>query len=90
MSTLLTCVCGASYNIKDGHAGGAIFGLLGLLAASLHMHRERMIVRDRRLPMVLLVWAVYALINGALSPRVDNLAHAGGFVAGTAARRKGQ
>lgn len=68
-------------------ASGAVFGLLGLLAASLHMHRERMVVRDRRLPMVLLVWAVYALANGALSPRVDNLAHAGGFVAGLAAGR---
>lgn len=68
-------------------ASGAIFGLLGLLAASLHLHRDRMVVRDRRLPMVLLAWAAYALVMGMLSPEIDNLAHAGGFVAGLAAGR---
>lgn len=80
-------IAGLAREGRSVGASGAVFGLLGLLAASLHLHRERMIVRDRRLPMVLLVWAVYALVNGALSPRVDNLAHAGGFVAGLAAGR---
>jgi len=68
-------------------ASGAIFGLMGLLAASLHLHRDRMVVRDRRLPVVLLVWAVYALLTGMLSPEVDNMAHAGGLVAGLIAGR---
>ena len=68
-------------------ASGAIFGLLGLLASALWVNRHRLVMRDQRLPTVLLCWAVYALINGALAPYVDNMAHAGGFVAGLIAGR---
>lgn len=76
--------------MRDGQsvgASGAIFGLLGLLAASLWTHRARLVVRDQRVPTVLLCWAVYALLRGALSPQIDNLAHAGGFAVGLVAGR---
>jgi rhomboid protease GluP len=80
-------VAGMSHVEPSVGASGAIFGLLGLLSSALWVNRERLVLRDQRLPTVLLCWAVYALINGALAPYVDNMAHAGGFVAGLIAGR---
>jgi rhomboid protease GluP len=80
-------LAGMSHAEPSVGASGAIFGLLGLLASALWVNREHLVLRDRRLPTVLLCWAVYALINGALTPYVDNMAHAGGFAAGLLAGR---
>jgi membrane associated rhomboid family serine protease len=63
-------------------ASGAIFGLLGALAAALRRHRSRLHVRDGRVVIVLVIWALWSFVTGALDPVVDNRAHLGGFVAG--------
>lgn len=80
-------LAGMSHAEPSVGASGAVFGLLGLLASALWVHRERLVLRDRRLPTVLLCWAVYALLGGAVTPYIDNMAHAGGFVTGLLAGR---
>lgn len=63
-------------------AFGAIFGLMGGIVLVLHRHRDRFFVRDKRIGVVIAVWAAYTLVLGAISPMVDNGAHLGGLVAG--------
>jgi rhomboid protease GluP len=63
-------------------ASGAIFGLQGAAIVLFRRHRDRLIMRARRIGVVLLVWALYTLAQGAFAPFVDNGAHIGGFVAG--------
>lgn len=63
-------------------ASGAIFGLQGAAILLFRRHRERLLVRDRRIGLVLIVWALYTIAQGFLTPYVDNGAHLGGFIAG--------
>jgi rhomboid protease GluP len=63
-------------------ASGAIFGLQGAAVALFHRHRERLLLRDRRVGIVLVGWAVYTIAMGLVTPYVDNGAHLGGFLAG--------
>jgi rhomboid protease GluP len=63
-------------------ASGAIFGLQGAAIVLFRRHRDRLLMRDRRIGVVLLVWAVYSMAAGIVSPYVDNGAHIGGAVAG--------
>jgi len=63
-------------------ASGAIFGLQGAAVILFHRHRERLLLRDRRVGIVLVAWAVYTIATGLLTPYVDNGAHVGGFLAG--------
>lgn len=63
-------------------ASGAIFGLQGAAVVLFRRHRERLLVRDRRIGIVLLVWALFTIAQGVLTPFIDNGAHVGGFVAG--------
>ena len=63
-------------------ASGAIFGLQGAAIVLMRRHRERLIMRARRIGVVLLVWALYTLGLGAFTPFVDNGAHLGGFLGG--------
>jgi len=65
-------------------ASGAIFGMMGALAAGLHRHRESLHVRDRRVAVVLGIWALWSFLTGVLDPVVDNRAHLGGLLAGAA------
>ncbi len=65
-------------------ASGIVFGVMGAVAAFLHRHRHDLEIRDLRVGIVLLAWAVYAVITGFLTPFVDNFAHIGGFLAGGA------
>lgn len=65
-------------------ASGAIFGLLGALAATLFRRRHELVLRERRIPAVLAGWAGWTLLTGMLTPMVDNAAHVGGLVAGAA------
>lgn len=65
-------------------ASGAIFGLMGGTAAFLHRHRKEFFLRDGRIAIVLLVWAVWSLATGWFNPQIANMAHLGGFVAGSA------
>lgn len=63
-------------------ASGAIFGLQGAAVVLFRRHRERLLMRDRRIGVVLIVWAVYTIATGLVTPYVDNGAHIGGFLGG--------
>jgi rhomboid protease GluP len=66
-------------------ASGAIFGVMGAVVVILHQHRDLFVVRDKRIGAVVAVWAGYTLLLGALQPMIDNAAHLGGLLAGSAA-----
>jgi rhomboid protease GluP len=63
-------------------ASGAIFGLQAAAIVLFRRHRERLLVRDRRIGVVLAAWAVYAIAGGIVTPYIDNGAHVGGALAG--------
>jgi len=63
-------------------ASGAIFGLMGGAVAFLYNYKEHFFLRDRRIGFVLLVWSLYQIANGLLTPYIDNSAHIGGFIMG--------
>lgn len=65
-------------------ASGAIFGLAGALVVLFVRFRHRLHLRDRRIGIVLAIWAVYQLGLGMLSPAIDNRAHLGGLLGGAA------
>lgn len=69
-------------------ASGAIFGLQGAAIVLFRRHRERLLLRDRRIGAVLLVWGLYSIAGGVLTPFIDNGAHIGGFVAGALVARR--
>jgi rhomboid protease GluP len=66
-------------------ASGAIFGLLASVVVMLHRHRDRFHVRDKRIGVVLALWAGYQVVTGFLSPYIDNFAHIGGLAGGALA-----
>ncbi len=63
-------------------ASGAIFGLQGAAIALFRRHRDRLLVRDRRIGVVLIVWAIYTVLGGLTTPYIDNGAHIGGLSGG--------
>ena len=63
-------------------ASGAIFGLQGAAIVLLRRERARLLVRDRRVGFVLLIWAVYSIAGGLTTPFIDNGAHIGGALGG--------
>jgi rhomboid protease GluP len=63
-------------------ASGAIFGLQGAAIALFRRQRERLLVRDRRIGVVLIVWAIYTVLGGLTAPYIDNGAHIGGLSTG--------
>jgi len=63
-------------------ASGAIFGLQGAAIVLFRQHRERILMRDRRIGAVLLGWALYSFVTGWTSPFIDNGAHIGGALTG--------
>ncbi len=69
-------------------ASGAIFGLQGAAVVLFRRHRERLLVRDRRIGVVLIVWGIYTIALGVLTPYVDNGAHIGGFLGGALLARR--
>lgn len=68
-------------------ASGAIFGLQGAAIVLFRRHRGRLLVRDRRIGLVLLAWALYSIGSGLLSPWIDNGAHIGGAIGGALVSR---
>jgi rhomboid protease GluP len=76
----------SSFSLPPGVPGvgasGAIFGLMGAASAVLLRHRARLQVRDKRIGIVLILWTLYTLAMGFLTPFVDNAAHLGGLLAG--------
>lgn len=69
-------------------ASGAIFGLQAAAIVLFRSHRDRLLVRDRRIGFVLLIWAAYAIMSGLVTPYIDNGAHIGGAVAGALVARR--
>ena len=69
-------------------ASGAIFGLQGAAIVLFRMHRDRLLLRDRRIGFVLLAWAIYTIAGGLMSPFIDNGAHVGGALAGALIARR--
>ncbi len=69
-------------------ASGAIFGLQGASIVLFRQHRDRLLMRDRRIGFVLLVWAIYTIGAGLMAPFVDNGAHIGGALAGALLARR--
>ena len=63
-------------------ASGAIFGLQGAAIALFRRQRDRLLVRDRRIGVVLIVWAIYTVLGGLTSAYIDNGAHIGGLATG--------
>ncbi len=69
-------------------ASGAIFGLQGASIVLFRQHRDRLLMRDRRIGFVLLVWAIYTIGAGLMAPFVDNGAHIGGALTGALLARR--
>jgi rhomboid protease GluP len=69
-------------------ASGAIFGLQGAAIVLFRVHRDRLLVRDRRVGFVLLVWAIYTIVGGLMTPFIDNGAHIGGALGGAVIARQ--
>jgi len=63
-------------------ASGAIFGLQGAAIVLLRREHDRLLVRDRRVGFVLLIWAIYTIGAGLTDPLIDNGAHIGGALGG--------
>jgi membrane associated rhomboid family serine protease len=63
-------------------ASGAVFGLMGCLVAVLQRLRAKVRVRDGRIASVVLLWALWQIVEGFSSPWIANFAHIGGFTAG--------
>jgi rhomboid protease GluP len=63
-------------------ASGAIFGLQGAAIVLFRRHRARLLLRDRRIGFVLLIWATYSIAGGLVTPYIDNGAHIGGALTG--------
>jgi rhomboid protease GluP len=69
-------------------ASGAIFGLQGAAIVLFRTHRDRLLLRDRRVGVVLAIWAIYTIAGGLLTPMIDNGAHVGGALAGALIARR--
>ena len=63
-------------------ASGAIFGLQGAAIVLFRRYRDRLLLRDRRIGFVLLLWAIYAIVTGLTESFIDNGAHIGGALGG--------
>ncbi len=66
-------------------ASGAIFGVAGCVVVFFYRHHRAVMLRDKRIGFVLLIWAGYQIVTGFMNPFIDNFAHVGGFAGGALA-----
>ena len=66
-------------------ASGAVFGVAAAVVVFLYRHQDRFELRDKRVGVVLAIWAAYQVVIGFSSPLIDNFAHIGGLLGGAAA-----
>jgi rhomboid protease GluP len=83
--SILSLLSGAGPSVG---ASGAIFGLAGAAIVLFRRHRDRLLMRDRRIGVVLLVWVIYSIAAGIATPYIDNGAHIGGAVGGALFARR--
>ncbi len=67
------------FHVGGGGASGALFGWIG---AALYFGFRRGGTFGRHVQKTMLSWAAYGFLFGFLVPRVNQAAHAGGFLAG--------
>jgi rhomboid protease GluP len=65
-------------------ASGAIFGLMGAVMVLFWRHHGALMVRDKRIGVVIAVWAFLTIAAGLVTPMIDNAAHLGGMFGGMA------
>jgi len=65
-------------------ASGAIFGLMGAVMVLFWRHHNALMVRDKRIGVVIAVWAFLTIAAGLVTPMIDNAAHLGGMFGGMA------
>jgi rhomboid protease GluP len=65
-------------------ASGAIFGLMGAVLVLFWRHHDALMVRDKRIGVVIAVWAFLTIAAGLVTPMIDNAAHLGGMFGGMA------
>ena len=65
-------------------ASGAIFGLMGAVMVLFWKHHQDLLVRDKRIGVVIAVWALLTVVSGLMTPMIDNAAHIGGLLGGMA------
>jgi membrane associated rhomboid family serine protease len=65
-------------------AFGAIFGLQGAAIVLFYKYRRELLLRDKRIGVVPLAWAIYSVSSGAVTPYIDNGAHLGGALVAAA------
>ena len=65
-------------------ASGAIFGLMGAVMVLFWRHHDALMVRDKRIGVVIAVWALVTIAAGLVTPMIDNAAHLGGMFGGMA------
>jgi rhomboid protease GluP len=63
-------------------ASGAIFGLMGAVMVLFWKYRSQLLVRDKRIGVVIAVWAIFTIITGLVVPMIDNAGHVGGLLGG--------
>ena len=63
-------------------ASGAIFGLMGAVILLFKRHHTELLVRDKRIGVVIAVWALYTIVTGLMVPMIDNAGHVGGLIGG--------
>ena len=63
-------------------ASGAIFGLMGAVMVLFWKHHQDLLVRDKRIGVVIAVWALLTVVSGLMTPMIDNAAHIGGLLGG--------
>jgi rhomboid protease GluP len=65
-------------------ASGAIFGLMGAVIVLFKKHHAELLVRDKRIGIVIAVWALFTIVTGLMVPMIDNAGHVGGLIGGIA------
>ena len=63
-------------------ASGAVFGVTAAVIVTLWRYRHQFRIRDKRVSVVLVAWAVYQVVTGLMTPFIDNFAHIGGLLGG--------
>ena len=80
--TLATLVLLAAIFVVEIRLGALASKETIIAMGALARERDRLLVRDRRVGFVLLIWAIYTIAGGLTDPFIDNGAHIGGALGG--------